>query len=236
MPPSHASRLVLWDIDHTLIETGGVGRELYRRAFETATGRPIQQEAEVTGRTESAILAETLRLHGLEPSPDYEKKYAEALAREYEDHTEELRSRGRALPGARAALARLTCENGVVQSVLSGNFKAVSLTKLRAFDLDRYVDFEAGAYGDDSDDRPSLVAIAQRRAAQRYGATFNRANTVLVGDSPQDVAAAHRGGADVVAVASGKASADELREAGAELVLPNLLDTGGFMRAVLQVA
>jgi phosphoglycolate phosphatase len=236
MPASDAPRLVLWDIDHTLIETGGVGRELYRRAFETVTGRPIEHEAEVTGRTEAAILAETLRLHGLEPSPEHEKKYATALAHEYEDHIEDMRERGRALPGAREALARLSSESGVVQSALSGNFKAVAMTKLRAFGLDGFIDFEAGAYGNDSDDRPSLVAIAQERAAIRYGARFDRANTMLIGDSPQDVEAARRGGAEVVAVASGKATVEQLQNAGAELVLPDLVDTGAFLDAVRQVA
>jgi phosphoglycolate phosphatase len=235
MSATDPSRLVLWDIDHTLIETGGVGRELYRRAFETTTGHVIQQEAEVTGRTEAAILAETLRLHGLEPSAEYEKKYATALAQEYEDHIDQMRERGRVLPGAREALDRLACEPGVVQSVLSGNFKAVAMTKLRAFGLDAFVDFEAGAYGDDSDERPSLVAIAQEHAAARYGATFDQANTVLVGDSPQDVRAAHQGGAEVVAVASGKAKVEELQDAGAELVLPDLTDTDAFLRAVLRI-
>jgi phosphoglycolate phosphatase len=235
MPPTDSRYLVLWDIGHTLIETGGVGRELYRRAFETATGRPIQQEAEVTGRTETAILAETLRLHGLEPSPVYEKKYPIALAQEYEDHIDEMRSRGQALPGARDALARLARESGVVQSVLSGNFKAVAITKLRAFDLDEFIDFEAGAYGDDHDDRPSLVAIAQDRAAAHYGTPFDHANTVLIGDSPQDVHAAHRGGAQVVAVASGKATMEELQDTGADLVLADLVDTDALLRAFRQI-
>jgi phosphoglycolate phosphatase len=135
MSATDPSRLVLWDIDHTLIETGGVGRELYRRAFETTTGRPIEQEAEVTGRTEAAILAETLRLHGLEPSAEYEKKYATALAQEYEDHIDQMRERGRALPGAREALDQLAREPGVVQSVLSGNFKAVAMTNGPAWSL-----------------------------------------------------------------------------------------------------
>src|SRR6266508_2223495 len=86
--------LVLWDIDHTLIETRGVGGELYRAAYEETAGRTMEHKAEVTGKTEPAILTETLKLHGLEPNNDYQAKYAEALARQYDQRADELRRRG----------------------------------------------------------------------------------------------------------------------------------------------
>src|SRR5207248_4173095 len=148
-------RLVLWDIDHTLIETRGLGREFYRRAFEAVTGRTMEREAEVTGRTEPAILAETLKLHGIEDDSPYQARYGAALAAEYEEHRKQLRERGRVLPGAREALAALSERSEVVQSVLSGNLKAVSRVKLAVFGLDRYLDFEAGAFGDDDTHRPN---------------------------------------------------------------------------------
>src|SRR5262249_27219770 len=157
-----APTLVLWDIDHTLIETRGVGRKLYRAAFEEITGRHLEHKAELTGRTEPAILTETLMFNGLEPSDDYHARYPAALARQYEQHTDRLRKRGRALPGARAALAALAGQPNVIQSVLTGNLRAVALIKLRVFELDGFVDLEVGAYGDDDADRPKLVAIAQQ--------------------------------------------------------------------------
>jgi phosphoglycolate phosphatase-like HAD superfamily hydrolase len=232
VPTDHQYRLILWDIDHTLIETRGLGRELYRRAFETVTGRTMERQADVTGQTEPAILAATLKLHGIDDDGPYQARYAEALAEEYEKHRDQLRHRGRVLPGAREALAALAGRSDVVQSVLSGNLKAVSMIKLQVFRLDRYIDFEAGAYGDDDTRRPNLVAIAQRRAGDRNGARFTRSNTVIVGDSVQDVETGLEGGATVVAVASGNADAKALREAGAEVVWSDLTDTARAVQAL----
>jgi phosphoglycolate phosphatase len=225
VPTAPPSRLVLWDIDHTLIETRGVGRELYRQAFEAATGRRMERSAEVTGQTEPAILAATLKLHDLEDDERYQARYARALATGYERHQDELRQRGRVLPGAREAMVALAQRPTVVQTVLSGNLRAVSIIKLAVFGLDPYIDFEAGAYGDDDTHRPNLVAIAQQRASQRYHTVFGLTNTVVVGDSIQDVKTAHEGGAAVAAVASGRDDAEALRSAGAELVWPDLRDT-----------
>lgn len=223
--------LVLWDIDHTLIETRGVGGELYRAAFEEITGRTMEHKAEVTGMTEPAILAETLKLHGLEPSEEYQTKYAEALARQYERHAEELRERGRALPGAKEALAALAEQPGVIQTVLTGNLRAVAATKLRVFGLDGFVDFEVGAYGDDEAERPKLVAVAQERAGAKFGVEFSRDNTVILGDSPSDVETGLKGGARVIGVASGKSGVEELRAHGASSVLDDLQDIDNMVEA-----
>src|SRR5215468_3699939 len=219
-----APTLVLWDIDHTLIETRGIGRKLYRAAFEEITGRRMEHKPKLTGRTEPAILTDTLTLNGLEPSDDYQARYAVALARQYEQHTDRLRKRGRALPGARAALASLAQQPNVIQTVLTGNLRAVALIKLQIFELDGFVDLEVGAYGDDEAYRPNLVAIAQQRAGTKYGADFTRSNTVIVGDSPGDVEAGLKGGARVIGVASGKSSMAELRAAGADRVVRDLSD------------
>jgi phosphoglycolate phosphatase len=233
MPTSPTpSLLVLWDVDHTLIETRGVGSELYRAAFEKITGRPMIHKAEITGRTERTILAETLRLHGLEPSEEYQARYAEALAQEYEEHAEVLRQRGRALPGAREALVAVAELPGVAQTVLSGNLRVVAVTKLQVFELARYVDFEIGAYGDDEEDRPKLVAVAQTRAEEKYGVAFDRSSTVILGDSLSDVETGSEGGATVIGVASGKSSVEQLREAGAEVVLEDLRDVGRVVEVV----
>jgi len=226
--------LVLWDIDHTLIETRGVGGELYRAAFEEITGRKMEHKAEVTGKTEPAILTDTLRLHGLEPSEDYQAKYAEALARQYEEHADEMRQRGRTLPGAREALAALAEMPNIIQTVLTGNLRAVAMTKLRVFGLDGFVDFEVGAYGDDEAERPKLVAVAQERASAKYGAEFSRDNTVILGDSPSDVETGIKGGARVIGVASGRSSVEELEGSGVSAVLEDLGSTSMLVRAVCE--
>jgi phosphoglycolate phosphatase-like HAD superfamily hydrolase len=100
-----------------------------------------------------------------------------------------------------------------------------TLTELRIFGLDTVVDLEIGAYADDGAERAALVPISQQRAAQRYGHRFTRQNTLTIGDNIHDVAAAHNGGAAILAVASGNDSAERLRAAGADRVLADLTNT-----------
>lgn len=228
------TRLVLWDVDHTLVETRGVGSELYRAAFELVTGRKMEQQADVTGKTEPTILAETLKLHGIDESGAYRDQYARVLPEQYRRHADRLRARGRALPGALDALTALAQEPTTVQTVLSGNYRAVAKIKLEVFGLADRIDLEVGAYGEDSPQRPELVAVAQRRAASKYGYQFARHNTVIIGDTVHDIAAAHQGGAAIIAIATGRDSAEKLREAGADLVLLDLTDTGRLVAAVMR--
>src|SRR6266536_3113769 len=145
--PATERLLVLWDIDHTLIETRGVGKQLYVAAFEAVSGRTMEHAIEPTGRTETAIFAETLERHGIEASDELQRQYAVELARQYEEQAAELRTRGRALPGAEAALAAVAHQPDIVQTVLTGNLRAVACTKLRVFGLDGYIDSEVGSYG-----------------------------------------------------------------------------------------
>jgi phosphoglycolate phosphatase-like HAD superfamily hydrolase len=105
--------------------------------------------------------------------------------------------------------------------------------KLRAVSLDAHLDLEAGAYGDSHEVRSELVHLARGNAARRYGRDFSGMATVLVGDTPLDVAAARTTGARAVAVATGGTSADELAESGADVVLPDLTDTAAVVSAIL---
>lgn len=228
-------RLILWDIDHTLIETRGAGAEFARAAFEEITGIRPEQMADANGKTERVILAETLRAHGIEPDEEYQRRYARALPAQYQQHADQLRKQGRALPGAAEAIAALARVPGVIQTVLTGNYKAVAATKLQTFGLDAQLDLEIGAYADDGTDRAALVPIAQQRATTKYGRRFARENTVAIGDTTQDVAAAHKGGASILAVATGNDSAERLRAAGAKGVITNLTDTIDFTNAISAV-
>lgn len=225
IPPRSGRRLILWDIDHTLIETRGLGGELYANAFQTATGTRMMHKADVTGQTEPSILTATLRLHGIAENEPHLSRYQAALPAEYDRHRDELVRRGRVLPGAQQTLAALADRPELVQSVLTGNLREVARIKLEVFALDRYVDLDVGAYGDDDTDRPKLVAIAQRRAAAKYGTVFDRNNTVVVGDSSHDINTGLRGGAHAAGVASGGESVEQLREAGAVAAWPDLTDT-----------
>jgi len=213
---------VLWDVDHTLIESRGVGRAIYERAFPVATGRPLTELASVSGRTELDIMVETLRINALPPGDDMVTKLANALVKGYEDARKELRTVGRALPGAHDVLAGLSEEPAIHQSVLTGNLREVARIKLEVFDLDGYLDLASGAYGDDDSDRPRLVALAKQRAGERTGVAFDNDATVLVGDTPKDVEAGLAAGVRVIGVATGRTSAQELRDVGAHDVVNNL--------------
>ncbi len=228
-----AQTLVLWDVDHTLMETGGVGFELFRTAFAQASGQQLMQAADVTGRTEPAIFRETVELQNIPYSPALYDRYAALLSAGYVACAGEMAQRGRALPGAAETISALTQTGKVVQSVLTGNLRPVAETKLQTFGLDAGLDLDVGAYGTDDDVRANLVPVARRRAAEKYQMDFPARATVLIGDTPSDVQAALDSGARIIAVASGKSTSDELRRAGAAVVLPSLHDAQAVVRAVL---
>jgi phosphoglycolate phosphatase-like HAD superfamily hydrolase len=224
--------LVLWDIDHTLIENHGVNKEIYARAFELLTGQRAEHPARTDGRTEPEIMRNMLLAHGIEPTPDHVERMPEALESATVSKADTLRERGHELPGARDALTAFQSSPGIVQSVLSGNIRPNAVTKLSAFQLDGYLDFEVGGYGSDDEVRANMVRIAQVRATAKYGVKFGKMNTVLIGDTPRDVQAGRNGGAQVIAVASGSDSMETLQAEGADIVLPDLQDTEAVMKAV----
>jgi phosphoglycolate phosphatase len=228
--------LVLWDIDHTLIENHGVNKETYALAFSLLVGRAAEHPARTEGRTEPTIMRDMLARHGIDPSPDHLARMPQALESATTANAARLRERGCELPGARDALTALAAAPGVIQSVLSGNLLPNAVTKLSAFGLGGFMDFEVGGYGSDDENRPSLVAIAQARSAAKYQAAFGRANTVLIGDTPRDVQAGREGGARVIAVATGSDSMEALRAEGADVVLPDLRDTTALSAALAGLA
>ncbi|MEY9967534.1 phosphoglycolate phosphatase [Streptacidiphilus sp. MAP12-16] len=218
--------IVLWDIDHTLIENSGVSKEIYAAAFTALAGQLSREPAVTEGRTDRLIMAEMFRRHGLSVPPW--EQVARALEEAGAGREDDLRRRGRALPGTREVLKALAGVNWAVSSVLTGNIAANALVKLRAFDLNILLDLTVGAYGADSEDRAGLVAVARQRIGAAYGLASDTP-VVLVGDTPRDVEAALATGSKVVAVATGVNGAQELREAGAEVVLPDLCDTAGLI-------
>ena len=218
------SLLVLWDIDHTLVDTRGVGRELWAEAFEEVTGQPMREQAKIDGSTEPVILRETLGLHGLPDSRERFGLFAQALGAAHLRRAAALRERGHALPGAPALLSALAARDGIVQTVVTGNIRTAAEIKLAAFGLDRDLDLAIGAFGEDADERPELVRIALGRAG------VPAESAVLVGDTPSDVRGGLGAGVRVVGVATGRTSTDELRAAGATEVVEDLSDTERMLK------
>jgi phosphoglycolate phosphatase-like HAD superfamily hydrolase len=225
--------LVLWDVDHTLIENGGISKAVYRTAFEILTGQTPTHAPETDGRTDPLIMRSLLDRHGIDPEPDLLGRAMDILPEALSSLIPRLREVGYPLPGARAALAALRQEPGVIQSVLTGNVKANAHAKLAAFDLHEDVDLDIGGYGSDAEVRADLVEVARLRASKKHSITIAPTSTVLIGDTLRDVQAGHGGGAYVVGVATGPVTVEELAAEGADAVLPDLRDTGLVVRTVL---
>ncbi|MER6712427.1 MULTISPECIES: HAD family hydrolase [unclassified Streptomyces] len=217
--------LVLWDIDHTLMATRGLGRELWGEAFERVTGVALREQASVTGSTERVILRETARLHDIPYSSGLFLRFADALGSLHVRRAAELRERGHALPGATAVLAALEAR-GARQTVVTGNVRQAAEVKLAVFGLDAYLDLDDGAYAENGEGRPELLRAALKRSA------VSPRDAVFLGDTPADVAGGREAGVRVVAVATGRASANDLRAAGAHAVLEGLSDTDEVLAAI----
>jgi phosphoglycolate phosphatase len=233
---------VLWNIDLTLIDVARVSRGAYADAFQRVTGRPLVALPQTVGRTDSEIFFEALALNEASVRPSADRadaegqellaRYSRELAAAFGARLDQLPTLGRVLPGAREAVAAVAGLPGVVQSVLTGTIRPNAVAKLQAFDMDEFFDFEIGGYGSEIYPKGAQLLSSRGRAAEKYGADLGVDSTVYVADSVRDIEAARIGGARCAAVASGRSTAGELREAGADLVLDDLADTGTVIRAV----
>jgi phosphoglycolate phosphatase len=224
-------RLVLWDVDHTLIENGGVSKQIYASAFGILTDRPAVHAARTEGRTDQEIMVELLQAHAapVVPWPQIEAALNEAGVR----HQRRLLERGRVLPGVREVVAALASAENTLQTVVTGNTRANASLKLETFGLLPWFDLEIGAYGSDDSERSRLVALARMRTVKKYGGSFAPdAATVVIGDTPRDVEAARVVGVAVLAVATGIHGVHQLRAAGAEHVMSDLHDIPAVVRFV----
>jgi phosphoglycolate phosphatase len=231
----HQPTLVLWDIDRTLVTVGKISREIYERAFEKFVGQPLRELADMAGRTEQAILTDTLALHGVvNPGSKFDDFYT-ALAQAADELRERMRAVGYRLPGAKEVVVALA-ERNVVQTVVTGNIKPIAVIKLEVFRLSGYMDFEVGGYGSDADTRPPLILQAWQRAQYKCGRTFDADRVVVIGDTTLDVAAAREVGVRAIGVATGSSTREDLMAAQADVVLPDLRDTEAVVRAVCPTA
>ena len=225
-------RLVLWNVDHTLVDVGRVTREAYADAFRRVTGRPMVRFAPAAGRTESEIIFETLAFNDVPAGDDTQPAFMEALARAFAGRRRDIREHGRVLPGAREALTAVSRLPHVVQTVLTGGIQPNAVLKLTELGLDRYLDFDCGGYGSEVYPKGALVELARSRATQKYGLPFGESATVMIADSAHDVRAAHIARCTMIGVATGTATEAELRTAGADVVVPTLADTATVVGAI----
>jgi phosphoglycolate phosphatase-like HAD superfamily hydrolase len=223
--------LVLWDVDYTLLSAGGLGNHLYQAIFKAMFGRDLTVIAPKAGRTDRAILLDTLTLAGVAEPRARIEEFLALLGRQAAAVDGSAQAYVSALPGAAAAIAALAAA-GLRQSVLTGNIRPLAAVKLAAAGLDEHLDLDIGAYGDVHEVRAELVPVARQAARAAYGTDFAGWSTVLVGDTPLDVEAALATGARAVGVATGGFAAADLAAAGAHVVLTDLTDASLVLAAV----
>ncbi|HWQ15698.1 MAG TPA: haloacid dehalogenase-like hydrolase [Roseiflexaceae bacterium] len=226
-------KLILWDIDGTLISSGGVAGECMRAAMEQVYGRASDNERRgYAGKTDQQIILETFP----EREPAELLGRLEAFSAAYLEllhaRRAELLARGRVLDGVMTALERIG-SGQVVQSVLTGNLAPVARLKLELTGLLQHFDMEVGAFGSDHHRRAELVPLAAARAARRYGRPYAGRDVVVIGDTPNDIACGRAAGARTVAVATGPFSVADLAAHAPDAVLPSLADTDAAVSAIL---
>ena len=228
--------LVLWDVDHTLIENGGISKETYQGAFEQVVGRAPSVRPVTHGRTDLQIMRELLVANGESPD-EYSpiSQFGDVLRDVMGAKAGDLARRGHVLPGVVDALSALADEPNVIQSVLTGNVAENARLKVATFGLEKWFDLDIGGNGSDDEVRWKLIDASRRKVVAKYGRAFDRDSTILIGDTPLDVKAAHDGGAKVIAVASGVHNVDELAASGPDATLPDLVDTQAFLATLAAV-
>jgi phosphoglycolate phosphatase len=226
-------KLILWDIDGTLIYSGGVAGEAMRASMQRVYGSAsVEARLSYAGKTDRQIILETFAHRDHDELISTIDHFTTTYIEELTGRRADFLARCRVLEGVIPALERLA-EADVLQSVLTGNLQPIAKIKLDLMNLTRFLDLDIGAYGSDHHRRTELVPIAAARAAQRYGRAFAGTDVVVIGDTPHDIDCGRAAEARTIAVATGPFSADELRAHGADTVLENLADTNALIAAVM---
>lgn len=222
--------LVLWDIDNTLLYTGGAGSLAMARAFRDLYGvDDAFRRIEFSGRTDAAIFRDAVVACGVADAGDPAQlaRFADAYLPHLHAALREVAG-GRLMPGIRPLLEALAARDGVVMALGTGNLRCGGEAKLRHFSIDAFFPGVPGGFGEDSPDRDEVIRIAIERASN--GA--RPARVVVIGDTPHDVAAARANGAFALAVATGRNPVAELLACGADEALDDLSDVERSLRAI----
>jgi len=222
-------KYILFDIDGTLIDSGGAGTRSLDLAFEEIFSIPDAfKDIIMAGKTDMQILMEGLKMHRID-------RLNGAIPSFFETYITHLRNtidskRGQVKPGIKEALHVLSSDGRYILGILTGNIKEGAMIKLRAFGLNPY--FETGAFGDDSEDRNKLLPIAVDKLYKRTSLKVDFRDCVVIGDTPRDIECSKPYGALAVAVATGPYGCGILADAGADVVFEDLSDTDRFISAL----
>jgi phosphoglycolate phosphatase len=221
--------LVLFDIDGTLVLTGGAGIRAMNLAGKSVFDVDnLLEGVEVAGRTDWGILRDALSRVGLSIEDGGLARFREAYIAHLRDEVlQPGKGRKGVMAGIPDLLPALEARDDVSLGLLTGNFRDAARIKLEHFDLWRF--FACGAFGDDSPDRNELVPFALARARECGLGAMRCEDVIVIGDTPHDVACARAVGALPIAVATGSYSADQLRETGAPIVLDDLGDVDAVL-------
>lgn len=223
--------LLLWDIDGTLIASGGAGMKSMQVALGTVFGIDGSvADIEFSGRTDRWIIAQIFRKFGVAPTEDNFTRFFESYVAGLPAMLSNPQAR--ILPGVHAALAAAAADGTIAQGLLTGNMRRGAQAKLTYHGL--WDHFPFGAFADDSEHRNELGPHALRRAREHHGVEFAGVNVWIIGDTPHDIACGKAIGARTLGVATGSHPLDELLRHAPSAVLADLSDTAALLRLFTQ--
>lgn len=214
-------RLVLFDIDGTLIHTRGVGVQAFGRTLEFEFHHPdVSHRIRFGGRTDPSLVREVFAHAHIEHNRDNVSRFFDAYVF-WLDHLLTESRHGGPCPGVRDLLKALRAlPEPPLIGLLTGNIRLGAEIKLRRFDL--WDAFETGAFGDDDEDRNRIADVALQRGRKLLGKSLRGEEVLVVGDTPRDIECGRAIGAQVLAVATGGAETDELKDHRPDWLVPTL--------------
>ncbi len=224
--------LLLWDIDGTILTTGGAGEEALKDSIERHFGiRHTLEGIEVAGRTDKLIAMQVLQHFQKEQSMENISRFLDGYLDALIHRLPACEANGKLHPGVQDILEEIhTSRPNIMQGLLTGNLERGARLKLEHYNASNFFSF--GAFADDHHDRNQISAIAKQRAEGVFGLQFPSDQVFVIGDTPHDVACGQAIAARTVAVATGKFSAAQLKACGADFVFEDFSDTAAFFAAV----
>jgi phosphoglycolate phosphatase len=225
-------RLLLWDVDGTLVRAGDLGAAVFDLALEGVLGLRPATRVRMSGKTDPQIVREYLEQLEVEEHDALIRSILDELERHLADAAVagELAAGGHACPGVAELLAELSTDERVVSTLVTGNIEPNARVKVAAWGLDPWLDLRVGAYGSDHSDRNLLVPVAIDRVEEIYGVRLDPADAWVIGDTPRDFDCASAAGAKCLLVGTGRYTSVELASLGADAVLEDLSDTAGVVK------